>query len=82
MGCRTSLGSERLVRAVRTVDGTVVISRHAPGRGAWLCRDGVSDDPAPACVAAALRRRAFDRAFRQPVGDLISGTATSDTRRT
>jgi predicted RNA-binding protein YlxR (DUF448 family) len=34
-----------------------------PGRGAWL-------HPAAACVAAAARTRAFDRAFRAPVGQV------------
>ncbi len=33
-----------------------------PGRGAWLCQDS------PGCLEEAVRRRAFERALRGPVG--------------
>ncbi len=51
-----------LVRIARSLDGQLVASRTAPGRGAWLCQGQ------PGCVDLALKRRAFDRAFRAPVG--------------
>ena len=35
----------------------MILDRTAPGRGAWLC-------PERACLAAAMRRNGFDRAFR------------------
>lgn len=40
--------------------GGVVVSRVAPGRGAWLH---------PGCGALALKRRAIARALRADVGD-------------
>jgi uncharacterized protein len=49
------------------VEGQLVVPigsaarKRPPGRGAWL-------HPAAACVASAARTRAFDRAFRAPVG--------------
>jgi len=46
------------VRYVRTSDGTLAEGRTLNGRGAWLCREQ------PACVEAAVRRRAFGRALR------------------
>jgi predicted RNA-binding protein YlxR (DUF448 family) len=52
-----------LVRLV-LVEGQLVVPigrGRPPGRGAWL-------HPAASCVAAAAKTRAFDRAFRAPVG--------------
>jgi predicted RNA-binding protein YlxR (DUF448 family) len=42
----------------------LAVGRHQPGRGAWLCRGSTG------CVDRAVKRNAFDRAFRQRVGDL------------
>jgi predicted RNA-binding protein YlxR (DUF448 family) len=50
-----------MVRVVRLGDGSLATGRALPGRGAWLCRDSV------ACVDAAQKRRAFERALRGPV---------------
>jgi predicted RNA-binding protein YlxR (DUF448 family) len=50
-----------LVRIARTLDDQLVMSRSSPGRGAWLCAGQIS------CFDAAVRRKAFDRAYRQPV---------------
>ena len=47
-----------MVRCVLGPDGPAV-SRVAPGRGAWLC----SDD----CLHLAIRRKAFERAWRRAV---------------
>ncbi|KNC18992.1 hypothetical protein AC792_08795 [Arthrobacter sp. RIT-PI-e] len=48
----------------RTIDGQdhAVIDerRRLSGRGAWL-------HPDPACLGAAVKRKAFNRAFRRPV---------------
>ncbi|WCO65410.1 YlxR family protein [Iamia majanohamensis] len=60
VGCRRTTHPDDLVRVVRTDDAGLVVGRHLPGRGAWICRD-------PACVALALRRRAFPRALRGEV---------------
>ena len=35
-----------------------------PGRGAYLCRDGASDEPAAKCLALSLRRGGISRALR------------------
>lgn len=47
-----------MVRCVLGPDGAAV-SRVAPGRGAWLC--------SVACLHTAIRRKAFERAWRTPV---------------
>jgi len=44
-------------------DGSLVVGRSHPGRGAWLCRDS------PACLELAVKRKAFDRALRTQTGD-------------
>ena len=59
---------EELVRVVRMEDGSLGIGRTLPGRGAWLCAGSAS------CFDLALRRKAFDRAFRAP---LRAGAAES-----
>ncbi|MGD9997069.1 MAG: YlxR family protein [Ilumatobacteraceae bacterium] len=60
VGCRTTLPIDRLTRCV-LAPGGVVISRTAPGRGAWLC--------SAACIAPAIRKRGFERAWRRPIPD-------------
>ena len=61
VGCRRREPQDALLRVV-AVDGTVAVDvrRRAPGRGAYV-------HPAPACVAAAVKRRAFGRALRTTV---------------
>jgi predicted RNA-binding protein YlxR (DUF448 family) len=44
-----------------------VAGRDVPGRGAWLCRDPATGGIALPCLDAAVRRNAFNRAFRGPV---------------
>ena len=62
VGCRRRASQVELVRIARSLEGQLVVSRTAPGRGAWLCQ-GRSD-----CFDLAQRRRAFDRALRVTVG--------------
>jgi predicted RNA-binding protein YlxR (DUF448 family) len=51
----------------RRADGSLVVSRTAPGRGAWLCASTAS-----ACAAAAAKRRAWSRALRSdPAGGAV-----------
>jgi predicted RNA-binding protein YlxR (DUF448 family) len=54
------------VRVTRTDTGDLAVGRSRPGRGAWL-------HPDPACLAEAVRRRAFTRALRAPVRDGAAG---------
>ena len=58
VGCRSIRPQTQMVRCVLGSDGPTV-SRIAPGRGAWLC----SED----CLHAAVRRKAFQRAWRRAV---------------
>ena len=60
LGCRSRRERDELIR-LQLRDGRVVpLEGPAAGRGAYLCPDR-------ACFEAALRRRAFTRAFRSPV---------------
>ena len=61
IGCRTRRPQAALIRVARRPDGSVLTSRTAAGRGAWLC------NPADECLQIARKRRGFDKAFRQPV---------------
>ena len=62
------------MRVTRTDDGGLAVGRSLPGRGAWL-------HPDPACLGAAVRRRAFTRALRAPVRDgAAAALATALTR--
>ncbi len=60
MGCRERSGKRDLLRVVLT-GGRIVpdLRGTLPGRGAYL-------HPDAACVEQAVRRRAFNRAFRGP----------------
>jgi predicted RNA-binding protein YlxR (DUF448 family) len=56
-----------MVRVALGHDGRLVIDRHAPGRGAWLCRLEGSGVAQPECISKAKQRRAFGRALRREV---------------
>ena len=61
VGCRRRDAQAALLRVVAD-QATVRVDprRRAPGRGAYV-------HPDPACVALALKRRAFGRTLRTPV---------------
>ena len=61
LGCREVKDQVRLIRFVRSPEGKILadLKGRLPGRGAYLCN---SRD----CIAAALRRKQFDRAFQGP----------------
>lgn len=62
MGCRGVRPKSELLRLGRTPDGQVRADPRGvmPGRGAYLCLDG-------RCLAEALKRGRFYKAFRGPV---------------
>jgi predicted RNA-binding protein YlxR (DUF448 family) len=60
VACRARLPKRALHRFV--LDGDTVVAdpeQRRPGRGAYVCSS--------ACLEDAIRRRAFARAYRQPV---------------
>lgn len=62
VACRRTAPSAELVRFFRAPDGAVVpdVLGRGGGRGAWTCADAT-------CVARALERGGFARAFHQAV---------------
>ncbi|WP_120005813.1 YlxR family protein [Nesterenkonia muleiensis] len=61
IGCRSQTEQDSAVRFVLDGDQLVLdAERRMPGRGAWL-------HPSSECFETALKRRAFNRAFRRPV---------------
>ena len=61
LGCRQVRSQSELVRFVRSPDGEVLadLKGRLPGRGAYLCNRR-------SCMATAVNRKQFDRAFRSP----------------
>ena len=61
LGCRQVMDQAKLIRFVRAPDGEILadLQGRLPGRGAYLCNNRE-------CIAEALRRKQFDRTFRQP----------------
>ena len=55
------MSPDQLVRVVAEPGGHLAVGLARPGRGAWLCAGS------PACIDAAERRKAFDRALRTTV---------------
>jgi predicted RNA-binding protein YlxR (DUF448 family) len=51
----------------RRADGSLVIDRDAPGRGAWLCLAAATGGVSEECLEAAAARGAFQRAFKAAV---------------
>ncbi|MCB0975393.1 MAG: DUF448 domain-containing protein [Actinobacteria bacterium] len=65
IGCRTRRPVGDLTRISWSDTSGLGFGRAAQGRGAWLC-DGSEE-----CLAAALARRAFPRAFRRSLDDSV-----------
>ena len=63
LGTRERLPRDEMIRLVCAPDGRVLVDRYlkAPGRGAHLCYTRVA-------IEQAVRRRAFAKAFKGPVG--------------
>ena len=59
VGCRQPRTQLELHRCALAPDGSPLVSRTAPGRGAWICGTG--------CLDAARTARGFERAWRRPV---------------
>jgi predicted RNA-binding protein YlxR (DUF448 family) len=55
--------ADELIRVVPTEAGGLTVDRSGPGRGAWLCRGSLD------CLALAVRRHGFDRAFATAIAD-------------
>lgn len=66
VGCGEMKEKKSLIRVIRTPDGTILLDRtgRANGRGAYLCDD-------PACLAAARKKKALNRAFKVQIPDSI-----------
>jgi predicted RNA-binding protein YlxR (DUF448 family) len=66
IGCGEMKEKKSLIRVIRTPDGTILLDRtgRANGRGAYLCDD-------PACLAAARKKKALNRAFKIQIPDSI-----------
>lgn len=62
VACRTSGDKRGLLRVVRGADGVISIdpTGRKPGRGAYICYSS-------ACVAAAKKKKGFERALRTAV---------------
>ena len=58
VGCRSRKEQQLLTRYVRNEMGQPVVSRTVSGRGAWMCTESAS------CFEAAMKMRAFDRAWK------------------
>lgn len=63
VGCRSRKEQQLLTRYVRNEMGQPVMSRSASGRGAWMCTESAS------CFEAAMKVRAFDRAWKIRLSD-------------
>jgi len=63
LGCRAVRGQDQVVRYILSPDGEVLVDyrRKLPGRGAYTCLDR-------ACIATAVKRNQFERAFKGRVG--------------
>src|SRR3954447_21712093 len=73
VGCRARRTSDLLVRLTRAA-GRTTVDGVSDGRGAWLCRSRTADQTAEGslvqrqCLDDALRKRAFNKAWRTTIG--------------
>lgn len=62
VGCRRRRSPADLIRIVRSPDGSLLVGRTLPGRGAWLCAGNLD------CLDIGTRRGGLARSFRTPLG--------------
>lgn len=64
IGCGARKAQSELTRVAVSPEGSLVVDRkrRVPGRGAYLCGAG--------CLTAAVKRKAFGRAFRGKAGQV------------
>ncbi|MDR1619512.1 MAG: YlxR family protein [Clostridiales bacterium] len=69
VGCRQMKPKKELVRVVRNNEGVISIDLKgkAPGRGAYVCRDGE-------CLQRAKKTKALERAFEHKIEPVIYDT--------
>ena len=69
VGCNEMKEKRKLVRVVRSSEGIIRCDSTGklPGRGAYICRD-------PACLAAAIKSKRLERAFKCRVPDEVYET--------
>ena len=72
-GCGEMKEKKSLIRIVRTPEGEIKLDRTGKtnGRGAYLCDD-------PACLAAARKKKALNRAFKIQIPDSIYEELTAE----
>ena len=66
LGCREMKDKKSLIRVVRSPEGEISLDfvGKKPGRGAYVCPDGV-------CLAKARKSRALERAFSAQIPDPV-----------
>ena len=66
VGCRESKPKAELIRVVRSPEGVVSLdpSGKAPGRGAYVCRNG-------SCLKRALKQRQLERQLNVSLTDEV-----------
>ena len=75
VGCRSRKEQQLLTRFVPNEMGQPVMSRTASGRGAWMCAESTS------CFEAAMKIRAFDRAWKTQSGHKKSSSNEKNNGR-
>ncbi|MBQ9376748.1 MAG: YlxR family protein [Schwartzia sp.] len=66
LGCQEVRPKKELVRIVRSPEGvySVDVTGKKPGRGAYVCHR-------PECFDAAVKKRQFAKAFKEPVEETV-----------
>ena len=65
VSCRERKEKSQLIKVVRTENGFVVTSDSKIfGRGAYVCKN-------EKCISLAVKKRAFDRSFKQKLPDEV-----------
>ena len=68
IGCRTRRLQHELVRITVDPAGLLLVDRHAPGRGAWLCSNSSG------CLGLAIKHRAIERALKRQLAPGAAGS--------
>lgn len=62
VACRERKEKKELIKIIRTPDGFSVAKSNEAGRGAYVCKNAD-------CVAKAVKKRLFDKSFKERLPD-------------
>ena len=76
VACRSHIEKNNLIRIIKTSGGNLAVdkTKKADCRGAYLCNS-------VKCLELALKKKAFERTFKMPVGEQLTESIRQEVKQ-